>query len=323
MRLSWWRSRTLFAPDGSGGGASGGDGAGGGGAGSGGAGSGGAGSGGGQGQAAVGGAAAGAGAGAGASGSGGQVGGRNGAANWWGSDSADDKGYIENKGWRGPNDLLTAYRGLEKVVGRDKLVLPKDSADAEGWNRVYDALGRPKDPNEYQLPVPDGMDRGFADKFAGVFHELGLNVEQGRKLAGRWNEMVGEMAAADNARFATQSKAEVQAIHKELGQEQAAAYFNQVNLAAQAFGLGKGEIKALERALGTRRMLDLMHRMGDGLGEDTASGDGQGGGQMTPERAKARVAELQGDAAWRKRFQEGDAAARSEMERLNRIIAGL
>lgn len=218
--------------------------------------------------------------------------------------------------------MLTAYRGLEKLVGQKGLVPPKDSTDTDGWNRTWDALGRPKDPKEYQLPVPDGMDRGFADKFAAKFHQFGLNTDQARGIAGAWNEMVTEMANGDSAAFKTKSKAEVDGIWKEMGKEKGSAYFGQVNLAARSLGLQQADVQKLEKALGTRRMFDLLHRAGDGLSEDDLGGDGQGGAGLTPEAAQAKLKDLQGDAAWRKKLLAGDVAARGENDRLNRIIAG-
>jgi hypothetical protein len=48
------------------------------------------------------------------------------------------------KGWRGPADMLTSYRALEKMLGSEKLPLPRDEADREGYERIYKALGRPE-----------------------------------------------------------------------------------------------------------------------------------------------------------------------------------
>lgn len=241
-------------------------------------------------------------------------------AAWYGK--AELKPFVENKGFRNVDDVFTWGQNLEKLVGLDKLPMPKDETDTEGWNRVYDRLGRPKDPKDYQLPVPDGMDRGFADKFAAKFHARGLTTAQARGVAEDWNAAVTEMAAADNAQFATKSKGELDALTRELGKDGAATYFDQVNLAAQALGVTKADIKSMERSLGTRRMLDLLHKMGDGMAEDNLDGDGQGGGAMTPDAARAKVKELQADKSWVAKFRGGDAAARAEMDKLNRIIAG-
>ena len=66
------------------------------------------------------------------------------------------------KGWRGPADMLTSYRALEKMLGSEKLPLPRDEQDRDGYERVYKALGRPDGlswteieivPDEHGAPV--------------------------------------------------------------------------------------------------------------------------------------------------------------------------
>jgi hypothetical protein len=45
------------------------------------------------------------------------------------------KGYVENKGWKDPVELLNGYRNLEKLVGQARIAMPKDENDAEGYAR--------------------------------------------------------------------------------------------------------------------------------------------------------------------------------------------
>ena len=94
---------------------------------------------------------------------------------WYGGYAEDIRGFVENKGWKDPSDAITGYINLEKYLGADKagrgLVLPKDDAATDEWGQVYDRLGRPKSPDEYKLPVPDGDTGEFAKMAAGEFHK--------------------------------------------------------------------------------------------------------------------------------------------------------
>ena len=54
--------------------------------------------------------------------------------------------FIQNKGWNDPGEMAQGYRNLEKLVGGEKVPLPKGDTDNEGWERVYKALGRPAKP---------------------------------------------------------------------------------------------------------------------------------------------------------------------------------
>jgi len=74
-------------------------------------------------------------------------------------DSIEDselKGYVSNKGWSDPAELAKGYQNLEKLLGSEKMPMPKGPEDAEGWNRVYDKLGRPESPDGYGIKAPDG-----------------------------------------------------------------------------------------------------------------------------------------------------------------------
>jgi hypothetical protein len=84
-------------------------------------------------------------------------------------------GYIQKKGWSAPADIVQGYRNLEKLVGNEKVPLPKGEQDAEGWERVFTALGRPTSPDAYKLPDSDA---------AAKFHEVGLNTRQAEALSG-------------------------------------------------------------------------------------------------------------------------------------------
>src|SRR5437868_12698655 len=100
---------------------------------------------------------------------------------WLGDAAPEDvRGYVGNKGWRNPNDVIDGYRNLEKLVGSHRLALPKDENDAEGWNKTYDALGRPKTPAEYKI---DGGDPAFTKVASDWMHKAGLNTRQAQALA--------------------------------------------------------------------------------------------------------------------------------------------
>jgi hypothetical protein len=44
------------------------------------------------------------------------------------------------KGWRGPADMLTSYRALEKMLGSEKLPLPRDDQDRDGYERAISQI---------------------------------------------------------------------------------------------------------------------------------------------------------------------------------------
>lgn len=242
------------------------------------------------------------------------------SGNWWDKiEDADLKGYVQNKGWKDPTELATGYKNLEKLLGGEKLPMPKGADDAEGWGRVYDALGRPKSAEEYKL-TPDGEQASdFTKAAASKFHELGISQQQAEKLAAWYNEM-GMNAQQQVTQQASQKvEADLGALKQEWGQ----AWDENINLgqrAAREFGLDQAKLSAIENAMGTKDMLQFMARIGRGLTEHTFEGGKttQSFG-MTPEAARERIGALRNDQTWATKYMTGDVEAQNEMKRLMAI----
>lgn len=242
------------------------------------------------------------------------------AASWLdGIGDADLKAYAQNKAFKDPAEAIDSLRNLEKLLGREKLPLPKDEADADGWNRVYDALGRPENPDGYKLGELTSADPEFAKAAQSWFHEAGLGGRQAAKLAEHWNAYVEQTIQAQQAEAATRAKNELAEVQQEWG-AQFDAKAEQGRRAARTFGLDGDALKSLEGALGTKRMLTLLSDIGGKLAEDTfVEGGQQRGFQMTADQAQARISTLKNDPAWAAKYVQGDAEARAEMERLHKI----
>ena len=86
--------------------------------------------------------------------------------------------------------MLTSYRALEKMLGSEKLPLPRNDQDRHGYERVYKALGRPDSPDGYGIVQDGSADPAFANEAARWFHEAGLSTRQGQPLAEQFNEHV-------------------------------------------------------------------------------------------------------------------------------------
>ncbi len=237
--------------------------------------------------------------------------------NWYDSiEDAELKGYVQNKGWKDPVELATGYKNLEKLLGGEKLPLPKGADDKDGWARVYDALGRPKSAEEYKLPVPDGDTGEFAKQAASKFHELGISQQQAQALAEWFNATQAGQLEQLGQQSAQAIEKDMTALKSEWGQ----AWDENVNLgqrAAREFGLNAQKLEAMEQALGTGELMKLMAKIGRGLTEHNFEG-GRSTNTfgMTPEAAKQRIADLKADKSWTAKYIGGDVDAKAEMQRL-------
>jgi hypothetical protein len=87
----------------------------------------------------------------------------------------------------GLNKALESHANLEKLLGHEKVPIPKDVNDVEGWNRFSKAMGIPDKAEGYGLSdasIPDSM-KGITldkNKFAEIAHAHKLTPAQAKGL---------------------------------------------------------------------------------------------------------------------------------------------
>ena len=75
--------------------------------------------------------------------------------------------------------LAKSYIHSQKMIGKDKIVLPNEHATKEDWDDVFNKLGRPASAEEYKI---EGEASDLINNFKPVAHNLGLNNNQVQKL---------------------------------------------------------------------------------------------------------------------------------------------
>jgi hypothetical protein len=260
------------------------------------------------------------------------------APTWFSGIDSETLGWGQNKGWFDTDpakvdlpkvlpEVLKAHRNLESMVGRDKLVRPKDTADEAAWKPIRELIGVPQKWEDYGL-VPIGADgkpdskadRSYADGISQIAHKHHVSKTAIEEMA-KYNDEYGKNAklAADQ-QFETQSQQEVDGLRAQWGQD-ADGHFAAAQRAANAFGIDQPTMDKIERAIGTKTMLTLLSKIGTAVSEDRGSGGGGGSGLMSPEAANARLVELRGDKEWTKRYFAGDRNAVAEYDRLISTVA--
>ena len=244
---------------------------------------------------------------------------------WTTSFNDDSKGFVQNKGWKDPAQVVDSYRNLEKLLGapQDQVIrLPKED-DAAGWDSVMTRLGRPATPDGYKLEVPkEGGDPAFAKWASEQFHKQGLNEKQGKALAEGWNQRLMESQAAQKEAYTAKVTQEQAALKKEWGaahdQNQAIA-----QRAVREFGVDAKAIDAMESAIGLQATVKFFHSIGSRMGEAAFVGgngrSGDGNGPMTPAQANSQINALRQDPGFVQKYVAGDAQARAKMEQLHRF----
>lgn len=234
------------------------------------------------------------------------------------------RGYVQNKGFQGPEDLAKSYLNLEKLMGAPKeriLKLPETN-DAPEWGEIWGKLGRPEDPKGYELQF-DG-DASFADRFAGVMHKAGIPKPAAQALNAEWNNYVSELMAEEQKAQEARTTQEMQQLRQDWGKD-FETHVEFSRRAGREFGLNEDQFKAIEQALGPLATMKLFHGIGSKVGEAKPFHAGNGAGSqfsMTREQAMARRQALMNDRDWSARFLNGGANERAEMDKLVQAIAG-
>lgn len=242
------------------------------------------------------------------------------------------KTWLQNKNYPDVDSALKAHWGLERIMGADKagrtVMLPKDDNDADGWKALSAKLGVPEKPDDYKLPMPEGVDDGFAKEAAKWFHQTGVPPRQAAKIAESWNTWVGEQVKQNEAAERAESEKQIQALQKEWGKDfdakQELAQRGYRSFAKQ-FGLDdKAALERMESAIGAANMTRFFSGLGSLDSEHSfAGGNKNSGFGMSASDAQKRVDEITAKRTageitnyqWQKEFMP-------EMDKLARIIAG-
>lgn len=229
----------------------------------------------------------------------------NGGAAWYGeipAESAELRTWVESKQFANPLAALTSYHNAEKLLGApaDQILrLPKPE-DAEGQAKLWDRLGRPAKPEEYEIPLPEGDDGALAKAMAGVFHKAGVPKGMAKSIAEGWNAHISELQKAEKAAAderEAQSVAAVAALEKEYGEKWTATQeLAKRGIAAvmKDAGLDAEGVGKLESVLGTAGLVKLAARFGALAQEGGLGGGGEGGAfNGTVSQAKLQLEALQ------------------------------
>ena len=230
--------------------------------------------------------------------------------------------WVQKKGWDSPVAMASSYREIEKLMGGEKLPIPKDPNDKAAWDVVHRALGKPESPEGYGLDKIEGLDKTFAGEAAKAFHDLGLSPKQAQALVEfQTNGVKARMEAAENE-FQQTRQLDVNGMKKDWG-NQFEPKVEMGRRAATQFGLDNTALESLERAMGTRKASEFLVKVGESFAEAPMVHEQAPTPQaMTPETAKVELDRLMKDPVWTKKNYDGDPAARADMQRLIRIQAG-
>lgn len=87
--------------------------------------------------------------------------------------------YMDQDGKVDPNVLANSYVHAERMIGQNRIPVPKDENDTESLEKAYTALGRPAKPEDYKIDRPEKMPAGIEYDEDGEKHLRQLGWQNG------------------------------------------------------------------------------------------------------------------------------------------------
>lgn len=241
-------------------------------------------------------------------------------AGWMDGLPEDARGYVENKGWKEPTDVLASYQNLEKLRGvpEDRLLRLPDDPSAEGaMDDVYNKLGRPETPDKYTRALSEGFNDDVFKDIAAEAHKMGVTDSQfqalQKKMEGLGTSVLEQQQNEIADRFDTWKGKNPDGFN-DAARLMANVGVNEEQLA----GILEGDKAA---------MYDFLAKVASRSGDSkVVQGDpSHSDFSMTPQVARQKINEKMSDKAFMERYSSSNQKVRevaiAEMSRLHEIAA--
>lgn len=217
---------------------------------------------------------------------------------WTTSLDPEHKALIGIKGWKTPGDAIKSYSEIEKLVGHEKIAMPKK--DVQGnyepgeFERVMTQLGLPKDPKEYKpsanFKLPEGIEINpqLETEFKARAKAAGLLPKQ---YAFMMDELSGMLTRGTQAHKEAQEKNFNESVLN-LRVKWGSAYDEKSRLAnkvLQTFG-DQTKIADIVKKYGNNpEIIEVLANIGENLSEESLTKVGMAGVSMSPEEARIQI----------------------------------
>jgi len=227
---------------------------------------------------------------------------------WTTSLEPEHRTLVGVKGWKTPGDTIKGYSELEKLVGHEKIAMPRKDKDGNyeqgELDRVMTQLGRPKDPKEYKasatFKLPEGMalDAKFMEGFNAKLHKAGF-------LPHQYSLVMDELANVINQGTQAQKDANDKAFNEaalNLRTRWGLAYDEKAKLAnavLKNFSADPKQGDTIVKKYGNDPMLiELLANVGSNLSEESLVRTNMSGTLLSPEAAQLEINKIKSNPAY-------------------------
>lgn len=217
---------------------------------------------------------------------------------------AEQKALLGVKGWKAPQDIIKGYSELEKLVGHEKIAMPKKDKDGNyekgEFERVMSQLGLPKDAKDYTEAKDFKLAEGVSLD-AKLMENFKVEARQAGLLPSQYAFVMNKFANLLNSGVSIQ-KEQTEKSHNEsvlnLRNKWGVAYDSKAAIAQNVlnnFADEKTKAEIVKRYGNDPAIVELLANVGSNLSEDVLKSDGMKGSLMTPEGAKMEIDKIRNE----------------------------
>tara|TARA_R100000458_G_C8253097_1_gene229655 strand:- start:130 stop:954 length:825 start_codon:yes stop_codon:yes gene_type:complete len=212
------------------------------------------------------------------------------------------------------NGLAKSLIHAQKMVGSDKIALPKEDASPEEMSEFYNRLGRPKEYELTKAELPEGMsyNEDMEKVMKENMHAAGLTNKQANSIYKGYMEYLSGQHKDMTEKNQVQAETWIKDLKKDFGK----AYDERVDLsqrAARELG-GPDFLKWLDdTGQGNNPMfVKMFAKVGEMMSEGQAEPGVPRQFEMTPDSARQEIARLQRDPNFMNQYTNKDADGHKE-----------
>ena len=194
--------------------------------------------------------------------------------------------------------LAKSYVHTKRAVG-SKVAVPGENATEAEWDNYFENVGWVKDPNKYEIKVPEGMqvDDAAVQALKKAIHESRIPLSQGQKLFESLTKFIQSSVEESVKKLNDQIQEGINSLKQEWGQ----AYDKKIHLAKKVVeSFGDDKVKELFKndvTLGSNPILiKFLNSIGQKFyGEDGVPGKALSDAPLSPAEAAAEINRILGD----------------------------
>lgn len=218
--------------------------------------------------------------------------------------------------------LVKSHVHAQKMIGRDKVVIPGKEATEDDFKEFFQKVGLPENADKYEIGTGDrdDIDQDFLKDFKEAAYNANILPKQAEKLFNWYNEKMDTMIKSSQEQQENNFKEEIENLRKEWGE----GFDKNVSVAKRAVKHFADEdvMKYLEESgLGNdTKLIKLFNKIGESMmSEDTFKAEATGDFGKTPDEARQEANEILGNMEhpyWKK----GHPSHNDAVKRVNKLL---